>query len=105
MISEISPEEAAKAAEAGKTLFIDVRDEEESRGGRVPNANRISRGTLESEIEEIAPESATPIVCYCGGGGRSTLAVESLQKMGYTNVRSIAGGFKAWQAAGLPVER
>jgi rhodanese-related sulfurtransferase len=59
---------------------------------------------LEIEIEEITPHIATPIVCYRGGGGRSALAAESLQKMGYTNVKSMAVGFKTWRAAGLPVE-
>jgi rhodanese-related sulfurtransferase len=104
-ITEISPQKTAEAAQTDKLLIIDVRDNEESGAARVPNAKRISRGTLEIEIEEIAPDTATPVVCYCGGGGRSSLAAESLQKMGYTNVKSMAGGFKAWQAAALPVER
>ena len=103
-ITEISPQETAETAQTGKLLIIDVRDNEESSAARVPNAKRINRGTLEIEIEEIAPDAATPIVCYCGGGGRSALATESLQKMGYMNVKSMAGGFKAWRAAGLPVE-
>jgi len=86
-------------------LIVDVRDPDESEAAHVPNAKRISRGTLEIEIEELAPDTSTPIICYCGGGGRSALAAESLQRMGYTDVKSMAGGFKAWQAEGLPVER
>ena len=64
----------------------------------------MSRGTIELDIEEKAPALDTPIICHCGGGSRSALVAESLQKMGYTNVKSLAGGFKAWKQAGLPVE-
>jgi len=104
-VGEISPQKAAEAAEKGGALIVDVRDPDESEAAHVPNAKRISRGTLEIEIEELAPDTSTPIICYCGGGGRSALAAESLQRMGYTDVKSMAGGFKAWQAEGLPVER
>ena len=57
---------------------------------------------IELEIEEQVPDLKTPIICYCGGGSRSALVAESLQKMGYENVRSLAGGFRAWKEAGLP---
>ena len=103
-VSEISPREAAEAAKEGGALIIDVRDLEESNASHVPHAKTISRGTLEIEIEELAPDISTPIICYCGGGGRSALSAQSLQRMGYTNVKSMAGGFKAWQAEGLPIE-
>ena len=102
-IKEILPAEVASEVKSGKSIVIDVRDGDETDAGRIPEAKNISRGTLEIEIEEIAPDLSTPIICYCGGGGRSALAAESLQRMGYTNVSSIGGGFKAWQAAGLPV--
>ena len=65
----------------------------------------MSRGTIELKIEEKAPDTATPIVLYCGGGSRSALAAESLARMGYTNVSSLAGGFKAWKDQGLPTEK
>jgi rhodanese-related sulfurtransferase len=65
-------------------------------------AIHLSRGTIELDIEEKFPDENAMIICHCGGGGRSALAAESLQKMGYKNVRSMAGGFKAWKAAGLP---
>jgi len=104
-VSEISPREAAEAAKEDDALIIDVRDPEESKASHVPDAKTISRGTLEIEIEELAPDISTPIICYCGGGGRSALAAESLQRMGYTNVKSMTGGFKAWRAEGLPIER
>ncbi|PYM00870.1 MAG: sulfurtransferase, partial [Verrucomicrobia bacterium] len=63
------------------------------------------RGTVELEIEEAAADLSTPIITHCGGGGRSALAAESLQRMGYTNVKSMAGGFEAWKAAGLPTTK
>src|SRR5438270_12870402 len=104
-VSEISPLEAAEAAKGDDALIIDVRDPEGSKASHIPNAKTVSRGTLEIEIEELVPDLSRPIICYCGGGGRSALAAESLQRMGYTKVKSMAGGFKAWQAEGLPIER
>ena len=104
-IQEISPQETAAALERGDTLLIDVRDPDEWQEGHIPGATNFSRGTVELEIEEAAPDLSTPIITHCGGGGRSALAAESLQRMGYTNVKSMAGGFKAWKAAGLPATR
>ena len=72
--------------------------------GHIPGATHMSRGTIELDIEEKVPDPNAMIICHCGGGGRSALAAESLQKMGYKNVHSMAGGFKAWKAAGLPDE-
>jgi len=104
-IQEISPQETAAALKRGETLLIDVRDPDEWAEGHIPGAKNFSRGTVELEIEEAAPDLSTPIVTHCGGGGRSALAAESLQRMGYKNVKSMAGGFKAWKAAGLPVTK
>jgi rhodanese-related sulfurtransferase len=64
----------------------------------------LSRGVLELRIEGLIPDNSAPIICYCGGGSRSALAADNLQKMGYTNVVSLAGGFKSWLDAGLPAE-
>ena len=89
----------------GDTLLIDVRDPDEWQEGHIPGAKNFSRGTVELEIEEAAPDLSTPIITHCGGGGRSALAAESLQRMGYKNVKSMAGGFKAWKAAGLPTTK
>ena len=83
-------------------MIVDVRDKDEWDEGHIPGAMHMSRGTIELDIEEKVPGSNTMIICHCGGGGRSTLAAESLQKMGYKNVHSMAGGFKAWKGAGLP---
>jgi phage shock protein E len=102
-ITEISPMDAVKEVERG-ALLIDVREQEDWEAARVPGAIHMSRGTIELDIEEKAPALDTPIICHCGGGSRSALVTESLQKMGYTNVKSLAGGFKAWKQAGLPVE-
>ena len=60
---------------------------------------------LESRPEQVVPDKDAPLVLYCGGGGRSALAADALQQMGYSNVRSMAGGFRAWKAAGLPTEK
>ena len=104
-VQEISPQHAAMALKRGETLLIDVRDPDEWEEGHIPGAKNFSRGTVELEIEEAAPDLSTPIITHCGGGGRSALAAESLQRMGYKNVKSLAGGFKAWKAAGLPATR
>ena len=104
-IQEISPQDAASALKRGDTVLIDVRDPDEWQGGHILGAKNFSRGTVELEIEEAAPDLSTPVITHCGGGGRSALAAESLQRMGYKNVKSMAGGFKAWKAAGLPVTR
>jgi rhodanese-related sulfurtransferase len=101
-ITEISPAEAQQQIERGGAVLIDVREEESWREDHAKGAKHLSRGVLELEIEEQVPDPKTPIICYCGGGSRSALVAQSLQKMGYENVRSLAGGFRAWEAAGLP---
>jgi rhodanese-related sulfurtransferase len=101
-IREISPTEAAAKLKSGDALIVDVREKDEWDEEHISGAIHLSRGTIELDIEEKIPDSDAMIICHCGGGGRSALAAESLQKMGYKNVRSMAGGFKAWKAAGLP---
>ena len=100
-IREIDAVAAAEALASG-ALMIDVREKEDWEGGHIPGAKHLSRGVVELEIEEIAPSLDTPMICHCGGGSRSALVADNLQKMGYTNVKSLAGGFKAWRQAGLP---
>jgi rhodanese-related sulfurtransferase len=104
-ITEISPSEAAKKSKSGEAVIIDVREKDEWDEEHIPDAIHMSRGTIELEVEEKVPDTNALIVCHCGGGGRSALAAESLQKMGYKNVRSMAGGFKAWKAIGLPTAK
>jgi len=101
-ITEISPAEAREQTERGTAVLIDVREEEDWRDDHAKGAKHLNRGVIELEIEEQVPDLKTPIICYCGGGSRSALVTESLQKMGYENVRSLAGGFRAWKEAGLP---
>ena len=104
-ITEISPREAAEKLKSGEAVIIDVRERDEWDEEHIPDAIHMSRGTIELDVEEKVPDTNTMIVCHCGGGGRSALAAESLQKMGYKNVRSMAGGFKAWKAMGLPTAK
>ena len=102
-ITEISPEEAAQKLQNREAVIVDVREKHEYDESHIPNAIHLSRGTIELDIEEKVADPNAVIITHCGGGGRSALAAESLQKMGYKNVRSMAGGLKAWKAAGLPV--
>jgi rhodanese-related sulfurtransferase len=83
-------------------LLIDVREESEWAAGRIPGAFHLGRGIIERDIETTVPDKAAHIVLYCGGGYRSALAAVSLQKMGYSKVFSLAGGWRAWKEAGLP---
>jgi len=85
-------------------VLIDVREDHEWARGRLPGAMHLGRGIIERDIEALFADRGTPIVCYCAGGYRTILVCDSLQQMGYTNVVSLAGGFRGWQAAGLPVE-
>ena len=103
-IQEITPEEAVHEVGCGAATLVDVREKDDWAAGHALHAKHIPRGEVELEIEEQIPDLDQRIICYCGGGSRSALVAESLQKMGYRNVRSIAGGFRAWKAAGLPVE-
>ncbi len=104
-VIEISPQDAAAKLNSGEAVIVDVRDRDEWDEGHIPGATHMSRGTIELDIEEKVPDPNAMIICHCGGGGRSALAAESLQEMGYKNVRSMAGGFKAWKAAGLPMTK
>lgn len=102
-VREVSPAEARQLQERG-ALLVDVREAEEFAKEHAAGATHLSRGVLEMKIEQAAPDVARPIVCYCGGGNRSALAADNLQRMGYTNVASLAGGFKAWKDQGLGTE-
>src|SRR6266481_2441995 len=101
-ITEISPQDAAATLNSGDAVIVDVREKDEWDEQNIPDAIHMSRGTIELDIEEKVPDPNAMIICHCGGGGRSALAAETLQKMGYKNVHSMAGGLKAWKAAGLP---
>ena len=104
-ITEISPQDAAAKLNSGEAVIVDVRDRDEWDEEHIPGAIHMSRGTIELDIEDKVPDANRMIICHCGGGGRSALAAASLQKMGYKNVRSMAGGFKAWKGAALPTTK
>ncbi|MFA6287900.1 MAG: rhodanese-like domain-containing protein [Opitutaceae bacterium] len=106
-IREIKVDEltSLEASAVTKPILIDVREVEEFSAGHAADALHLSRGTLEGKIEAAVPDVNTPVVLYCASGNRSAFAAESLQKMGYTNVASLIGGFGAWLKAGRPVEK
>ncbi len=85
--------------------LVDVREDAEWAVDRAAGARHIGRGVLERDVEALIPDKGAPIVLYCGGGFRSALAADNLQKMGYTNVVSMDGGMRAWREAGYPVEK
>ena len=86
-------------------LLVDVREDNEWAKGHLPGAVHMGRGVIERDIEKQVPKNATKIILYCGGGFRSALVADNLQKMGYTNVESMDGGWRGWTEAGLPVEK
>lgn len=86
-------------------VLIDTREESEWEAGHAAGAIHLGKGIIERDIEGAVPDLAKKIVLYCGGGYRSALAADALQKMGYSNVYSLAGGWRAWKAAEMPVER
>lgn len=83
--------------------FVDVREDNEWDKGHATGAIHIGRGVIERDIESIIPDKSAEIVLYCGGGYRSALAADNLQKMGYSNVSSMDGGYRAWKEAGYPI--
>jgi rhodanese-related sulfurtransferase len=86
-------------------VLIDVREESEFARDHLPGAVHLSKGILERDIEQRVSDPKTPIVLYCGGGFRSALSAENLQKMGYTNVLSMDGGIRLWREKGFPIEK
>ena len=91
--------------EGAELLLIDTREESEWAAGHAAGAVHLSTGIIERDIESKVPQMDQRLVLYCGGGYRSALAADNLQKMGYTNVFSLAGGWRAWTEAGLPAEK
>src|SRR5437899_495707 len=98
--------EVKRRLDAGdKFHLVDVREDSEWARGRLPRALHLSKGVIERDIEKAIPDKSRPIVLYCGGGFRSALAADNLQKMGYTNVISMDGGWRESNEAGYPMER
>lgn len=104
-VTEVSAEAVADRIAKGESFhLVDVREESELAKGRIKTAKHFGRGIIERDIEKAIPELDADIVLYCGGGYRSALSAESLQKMGYSNVKSMAGGWRGWNEKGLPTE-
>ena len=88
-----------------KLILVDVREDNEWAKGHLPGAVHMGKGVIERDIEQQVPDTGTKLVLYCGGGFRSALVADNLQKMGYTNVESMDGGWRGWTEAGLPTVR
>jgi rhodanese-related sulfurtransferase len=88
-----------------KLTLVDVREDNEWARGHLPGAVHLGKGIIERDIEEALPDKDAPLVLYCGGGFRSALVADNLQKMGYTNVISMDGGWRGWTTAGYPIEK
>jgi rhodanese-related sulfurtransferase len=88
-----------------KFVVIDVREESEWARGHLPGAIHLGKGVIERDIEQRVPDTSTKLVLYCGGGFRSALAADNLQKMGYSNVESMDGGWKGWLDSGYPTQK
>ncbi len=105
-IREITVDEVKAKLDANAPFhFIDVREDHEWQADHAAGARHLGRGIIERDIEKLAPEKDAEVVLYCGGGFRSALAADNLQRMGYTNVLSMAGGIKAWREADYPLEK
>ncbi|HMP02854.1 MAG TPA: rhodanese-like domain-containing protein [Gemmatales bacterium] len=105
-VKEVTRAELAERLQRGEAWhLVDVREDHEWAAGHIAGAEHLGKGILERDAERRFPDPATPLVLYCGGGYRSALAADMLQKMDYTNVLSLAGGFRGWCEANLPIER
>jgi len=105
-VKECTPADVKRRLDRSENFaFLDVREDHEYNAERADGARHLGRGILERDIEALIADKDAPIVLYCGGGFRSALAADNLQKMGYRNVLSMSGGIKAWREAGLPMTR
>lgn len=105
-VKETNVADVKRRMDAGeKFLLVDVREESEWARGHLPGAVHLGKGVIERDIEKRVPDSGAKLVLYCGGGYRSALAADNLQKMGYTNVESMDGGWRGWTEAGLPTQK
>jgi len=105
-VKETNVEDVKRRMDAGeKFVLVDVREESEWAAGHLPGAIHLGKGIIERDIELRVPDSGAKLILYCGGGYRSALSADNLQKMGYTNVESMDGGWKGWIGAGLPTQK
>jgi rhodanese-related sulfurtransferase len=104
-IREVTVAETRQRMDTNKDVrLIDVREDNEWDAGRAAGSTHLAKGIIERDIESAVPDKATEVILYCGGGFRSALAADVLQQMGYTNVFSMAGGWKAWKDAAASIE-
>ncbi|MFZ3246482.1 MAG: rhodanese-like domain-containing protein, partial [Candidatus Acidiferrales bacterium] len=105
-VKEADFRDVKKRLDAGeKMIIVDTREDNEWARGHIPNAIHLGKGVIERDIEQTIPDKNAPLVLYCGGGFRSALAADNLQKMGYKNVISMDGGWRGWTEAGFPVAK
>lgn len=105
-VREVTVDQArARLAANPKAVLIDIREDSEWAAGHAEGAQHLGKGILERDLEAKFPDPATELILYCGGGFRSALSADAAQKMGYTNVTSLAGGFRALNEAGWPIVR
>ena len=104
-VREVTVAEALQSVNGGSARLIDVREDNEWDDGHAKGADHLSKGIIEREIETMVPDKDAELILYCGGGYRSVLATDALQKMGYTNVASMAGGWRAYVEANAPIEK
>lgn len=105
-IREVTIDEVkAKLDRGERFLLIDVREESEYAADHLPGAVHLGKGIIERDVEDRVPDQNTPVVLYCGGGFRSALAADNLQKMGYTHVLSMDGGIRGWREKGFALTR
>ena len=103
-VRELTVDDVKKRLDRGdKLLLIDVREESEWAKGHLPGAIHLGKGIIERDVEERVPDTTAELVLYCGGGYRSALAADNLQKMGYANVWSMDGGYRGWKEQGHPL--
>ncbi|MBI3664973.1 MAG: sulfurtransferase [Acidobacteria bacterium] len=104
-IRECTVEDVRRSHEAGEKFhLVDVREDSEWNVGRAAGSIHLGKGIIERDIEKTIPDKDAKIVLYCGGGFRSALSADALRQMGYTKVYSLAGGWRAWNVAGMPTE-
>jgi rhodanese-related sulfurtransferase len=102
-VKETNVADVKRRKDAGeKFVLVDVREDNEWAKGHLPGAVHLGKGIIERDIEQRVPDAGAKVILYCGGGFRSALVADNLQKMGYTNVESMDGGWKGWLEAGLP---
>ncbi len=104
-IQEISVDEVQSAFPSKNFVLIDVREKEEWDGGHLPGAIHIGKGVIERDIAKHVHDKHQPMILYCGGGYRSALAADNLQKMGYKNIQSMDGGIRLWKEKGFPLKK